>query len=49
MDALKIITYTGIFVFAVAGVLKARTKRFDIFGAVVLAFVIFCLKNYMVA
>ena len=39
MDALKIITYTGIFVFAVAGVLKARTKRFDIFGAVVLAFV----------
>ncbi|MDI9309207.1 MAG: trimeric intracellular cation channel family protein [Limnohabitans sp.] len=39
MDTLKIITYTGIFVFAVAGVLKARTKRFDIFGAVVLAFV----------
>lgn len=39
MDALKIITYTGIFVFAVTGVLKARTKRFDIFGAVVLAFV----------
>lgn len=39
MDALQIITYTGVFVFAVTGVLKARTKRFDIFGAVVLAFV----------
>lgn len=39
MDTLQIITYTGIFVFAVTGVLKARTKRFDIFGASVLAFV----------
>jgi uncharacterized membrane protein YeiH len=39
MDALQIISYTGVFVFAVTGVLKARTKRFDIFGAVVLAFV----------
>lgn len=40
MDTLKFITYTGIFVFAVTGVLKARTKRFDIFGAAVLAFVV---------
>lgn len=40
MDTLKLITYTGIFVFAVTGVLKARTKRFDIFGAAVLAFVV---------
>ncbi|GAA4761474.1 trimeric intracellular cation channel family protein [Flavobacterium sp. N1846] len=39
MDALQVITYTGVFVFAVTGVLKSRTKRFDIFGAVVLAFV----------
>ena len=39
MDTLQIISYTGVFVFAVTGVLKARTKRFDIFGAVVLAFV----------
>ena len=39
MDALQIISYTGVFVFAVTGVLKARTKRFDIFGAAVLAFV----------
>lgn len=39
MDTLQIIAYTGIFVFAVTGVLKARTKRFDIFGAAVLAFV----------
>lgn len=39
MDAIQIISYTGVFVFAVTGVLKARTKRFDIFGAAVLAFV----------
>lgn len=39
MDTLQVITYTGVFVFAVTGVLKARTKRFDIFGASVLAFV----------
>lgn len=39
MDALHIISYTGIFVFAVTGVLKARTKRFDLFGAAVMAFV----------
>ncbi|AMA50542.1 trimeric intracellular cation channel family protein [Flavobacterium covae] len=38
MDTLQIISYTGVFVFAVTGVLKARTKRFDIFGASVLAF-----------
>ena len=39
MDALQVITYTGVFVFAVTCVLKSRTKRFDIFGAAVLAFV----------
>lgn len=39
MDNLHIIGYLGVFVFAVIGVLKARTKRFDIFGAAVLAFV----------
>lgn len=39
MTALSIITYLGVFAFAVTGVLKARTKRFDVFGASVLAFV----------
>jgi uncharacterized membrane protein YeiH len=39
MNLLGIITYAGIFVFAVTGALKARTNRMDVFGAVVLAFV----------
>ncbi len=39
MTTLSIITYLGVFAFAVTGVLKARTKRFDVFGAAVLAFV----------
>jgi uncharacterized membrane protein YeiH len=39
MKAVDIIIYTGIFVFAVTGALKARTFRMDIFGAVILAFV----------
>ncbi len=38
MTILEIIGYTGIFVFAITGALKARTHRMDIFGAVVLAF-----------
>jgi uncharacterized membrane protein YeiH len=38
MTIIQIITYTGIFVFAVTGALKARTHRMDIFGASVLAF-----------
>jgi uncharacterized membrane protein YeiH len=39
MNLLDIVTYTGIFVFAVTGALKARTYHMDIFGAAVLAFV----------
>ncbi len=38
MKPLDLIAYTGIFIFAVTGALKARTHRMDIFGAVVLAF-----------
>lgn len=39
MTLLSLITYTGIFVFAVTGAFKARTYQMDIFGACVLAFV----------
>ena len=39
MKLLDIISYIGIFVFAITGALKARTHRMDIFGATVLAFV----------
>jgi len=39
MKLLDIITYIGIFSFAIAGALKARTHRMDIFGAIVLAFI----------
>ena len=39
MRLLDLLTYTGIFVFAITGSLKARTYKMDIFGAVVLAFV----------
>ena len=39
MNLLDIVTYTGIFVFAITGALKARTYRMDVFGASVLAFV----------
>jgi uncharacterized membrane protein YeiH len=39
MNLVDIISYTGIFVFAITGALKARTHRMDIFGAAVLAFV----------
>ena len=39
MNWLNIITYFGIFMFAVTGALKARTYLMDIFGAIVLAFV----------
>ncbi len=35
----EVIIYTGIFVFAITGALKARTFHMDIFGAAVLAFV----------
>lgn len=38
MNFIDIILYTGIFVFACTGALKARTNRMDIFGAAVLAF-----------
>ncbi|HVX49564.1 MAG TPA: trimeric intracellular cation channel family protein, partial [Chitinophagaceae bacterium] len=34
-----VVTYSGIFVFAITGALKARTYRMDVFGASVLAFV----------
>jgi uncharacterized membrane protein YeiH len=39
MKLVDIITYVGIFVFAITGALKAKTHRMDIFGGTVLAFV----------
>jgi len=39
LEILQILSYLGIFVFAVTGVLKARTHRFDLIGAVILSFV----------
>jgi uncharacterized membrane protein YeiH len=39
MNLVNVISYIGIFVFAITGALKARTYRMDIFGATVLAFV----------
>lgn len=39
MNLLDVITYSGVFVFALTGALKARAHRMDIFGAAVLAFV----------
>lgn len=39
MSFLSIITYTGIFVFALAGAFKARGASLDIFGGLVVAFV----------
>ena len=38
MTLLNIITYTGTFVFAVTGALKARKFKMDIFGGLVVAF-----------
>jgi uncharacterized membrane protein YeiH len=38
MTLLEFITYTGTFVFAITGALKARTSKMDVFGAAVLAF-----------
>lgn len=39
MTWLQLIAYSGIFIFAITGALKARTHRMDIFGGAVLAFV----------
>jgi uncharacterized membrane protein YeiH len=39
MNIVTIISYTGIFVFALTGALKAKSHHMDIFGATVLAFV----------
>jgi uncharacterized membrane protein YeiH len=39
MTLLSIISYTGIFIFALTGALKARTYKMDIFGGLVVAFV----------
>ncbi|MBW0160016.1 MAG: trimeric intracellular cation channel family protein [Sediminibacterium sp. Gen4] len=39
MNLIEVIIYTGIFVFALTGALKARTHQMDIFGAAVVAFV----------
>ena len=39
MNLIEVIIYTGIFVFALTGALKARTHQIDIFGAAVVAFV----------
>ncbi len=38
MSVVEIIMYTGIFVFAATGALKARTHQMDIFGGTVIAF-----------
>ena len=38
MNLIQIILYSGIFVFAITGALKARTHQMDIFGATVIAF-----------
>lgn len=39
MNLIHLILYTGIFVFAATGALKARTHQMDIFGGMVIAFV----------
>jgi uncharacterized membrane protein YeiH len=39
MTILTVITYLGIFVFALTGAFKARTYKMDIFGGLVVAFV----------
>jgi len=39
MNILDIISYAGIFIFAITGAFKARKYKMDIFGAAVLAFV----------
>jgi len=39
MNFLQIISYTGIFIFAITGALKARAFKMDVFGGIVLAFV----------
>jgi uncharacterized membrane protein YeiH len=39
MKLLDLVIYTGTFVFAIAGALKGRAARTDIFGGIVLAFV----------
>lgn len=39
MTLLQLIIYTGIFVFALTGALKARAFKMDVFGGIVLAFV----------
>ena len=38
MNLIHLIMYTGIFVFAATGALKARTHQMDIFGGMVIAF-----------
>lgn len=38
MNLIQLIMYTGIFVFAVTGALKARTHQMDVFGGAVIAF-----------
>jgi uncharacterized membrane protein YeiH len=38
MNLIQLIMYTGIFVFAATGALKARTHQMDIFGGTVIAF-----------
>jgi uncharacterized membrane protein YeiH len=39
MTLLQVMTYVGIFVFALTGAFKARSFKMDIFGGIVLAFV----------
>ena len=39
MTLLQVITYVGIFVFALTGAFKARSFKMDVFGCIVLAFV----------
>lgn len=39
MSFLQVITYAGIFIFAISGALKARTYKMDVFGGIVIAFI----------
>jgi uncharacterized membrane protein YeiH len=39
MTFIEMMSYTGTFVFAITGALKARRHQMDIFGAALLAFV----------
>ncbi|MBE2230567.1 MAG: trimeric intracellular cation channel family protein [Chitinophagaceae bacterium] len=39
MSFLQVITYAGIFIFAISGAMKARSFKMDVFGGLVIAFI----------